>query len=247
VLGAEIEPIRAALESLAGVPAILFPQIVLPLEPSEPASVSGEGIEMVCCGPARAEKGSEVLQDAVRIYRRRFPQGRARFTIHWPEDFVGGSGRPVTMDPVLARDPQVTYLKRYLTHEEYETQLQKTQVVLLPYRLSAYRLRGSRVVVEAVVNGIPAIVTRGSALAGVAESHGAALTCEDGSAESLAHAIREMEERYEELKSVAAERAPAAARAFSAHSFRETFLSAGPERVQFPPGPRSATEGDRSC
>lgn len=225
VLGAEVEPVRAALESLAGVRATLFPQIVNPIQKSQFSLARAQGqIEMACYGPARAEKGSDVLQEAIAIYLRRFPAGRARFTIHWPEDFPGSNGRAVTKSADLLADSRVEYLTGFLTHAEYEERLRQTQVMLLPYRLSAYRLRGSRVVIEAVVNGIPVIATRGSALAAMPESFGAGVACDDGDPESLALAIREMEMRFEELKKVAEEKAAAAAAAFSVESFRETFL-----------------------
>jgi glycosyltransferase involved in cell wall biosynthesis len=229
VLGAEVEPIRAALESFSGVPARLFPQIVIPLATAESThQPPRDGIEMACYGPPRAEKGSEVLQDALVIYRRRFPGSRVRFTIHWTQDFVTSEGRKVIKSPDLTRDPQVQYLTHYFDHDEYEERIRRTQVMLLPYRLSIYGLRGSRVVIEAVVNGIPVIATRGTALAGIVESHGAGLFCEDGDPESLALAIREMEEHYEEFNRLAKARAAAAAKDFSVESFRHTFLQSSP-------------------
>jgi glycosyltransferase involved in cell wall biosynthesis len=232
VLGAEVEPLRAALEALAGVPATLFPQIVIPFSASAAEQESSpDGIHMACYGPSRAEKGSDILQEAIAIYRRRFPASRAQFTIHWTEDFVAHDGRTVTKLPELLRDPQVQYIARYFTHGEYEEQLKRTQVMLLPYRLDAYRLRGSRVVMEALVNGMPVIATRGTALAGMVESFGTGLFCEDGDAESLARAIGETEARYEELKQLAETRAAAIAENSSVESFRRVFLGAAPVAV----------------
>lgn len=228
VLGAEIEPIRTTMQSLSGVPATLFPQIVIPLPASESdISRSGDGIEMGCYGPPRAEKGSDVLQEAIAIYRRRFPEGRARFTIHWTEDFKTAEGRVVAKSADLLCDAQVQYLTEYIDHHEYEVRIKRTQVMLLPYRLAGYRLRGSRVVIEALVNGMPVIATRGTALAGIVEGFGTGLFCEDGDPESLALAIREMEERYDELDQTAKERAPKAAEEFSVESFRRVFLGGG--------------------
>ena len=226
VLGAEVEPIRATLQLLSGVPATLFPQIVIPLPAMESDKVR-DGIEMGCYGPSRAEKGTDVLQEAIVIYLRRFPEGRARFTIHWTENFAVEGARVATKSPDLLRDSRVQYLTRYFTHNEYEEQLKRTQVMLLPYRLAGYRLRGSRVVIEALVNGMPVIATRGTALAGVVEASGVGLYCEDGDPESLARAIREMEERYDKLDRAAKEKAIAAAREFSIESFRRVFLGAG--------------------
>jgi glycosyltransferase involved in cell wall biosynthesis len=236
MLGAEVEPVRAALESLSGVPATLFPQIVIPLATTGSThQPPRDGIKMACYGPSRAEKGSDVLQEAIEIFRRRFPASQTRFTIHWTEDFVIDGVRKVTRSRDLLGDTQVQYLTRLFTHAEYEEQLKQTDVMLLPYRLTSYRLRGSRVVMEAVVNGMPVIATRGTALAEVVESYGAGLFCEDGDPESLAIAIREMEERYDEFKQAAEARTAAAAREFSVESFRHTFLKSSPDvRVSSP-------------
>jgi glycosyltransferase involved in cell wall biosynthesis len=239
VLGAETELTRSAVKSFSGVPVTVFPQIVIPLPASESGKVpSRDGIEMGCYGPSRAEKGSDVLQEAIAIYRRRFPASRARFTLHWTQDFAGKEGRVITQSPELLRDSRVQYVTRYFDHAEYEEQIRRTHVMLLPYRLSSYRLRGSRVVMEAVVNGIPVVATRGTALAEVVEAFGSGLYCEDGDPENLARAIREMEERYDELSRAAKERAPAAAMEFSVGSFRRVFLGAGLAEQPTTPGLR---------
>jgi glycosyltransferase involved in cell wall biosynthesis len=229
VLGAETESTRAAVESFSGVPVTLFPQIVIPLQNSESdLSPSMDEIVMACYGPPRAEKGSDVLQQAITTYRRRFPESRVRFVIHWPEDFTTADGRVVVKSPDLLRDPQVEYLTEYIDPHEYERRIKQTQVMLLPYRLNPYGLRGSRVALEAVVNSIPVIATRGTALASQVEARGAGLYCEDGNCESLALAIRKMEERYEEFNRMATTRAAAAAKEFSVPSFRRAFLESDP-------------------
>jgi len=234
VLGTEIESMRAAVEEFSGVPVTLFPQIVIPSDTSESVPQTlPDDIEMASYGPPRAEKGSDILQEAIAIHRHRFPDSRIRFTLHWTQDFVTNDGRKVVKSPDLMRDSRVQYLTHYFDHDEYEDRIRRTQVLLLPYRLNIYGLRGSRVVIEAVVNGIPVIATRGTALAGVVEAHGAGLFCEDGDPESLAVAIHEMGERYEEFSRLAKARAVSGAREFSAESFRRTFLEAGP-------GPRVA-------
>ena len=229
ILGAEVEQIRAALATLSGVPATLFPQIVIPFTTGGGSHLPATNeISMGCYGPSRAEKGTDVLQDAIALYCRRFPAGRARFLVHWTEDFLTENGRTAARLPELMRDSRVQYLTDFFAHGEYEAQLRRTQVMLLPYRLSGYRLRGSRVVMEAMVNGMPVIATRGTSLALLVEAHGAGLFCDDGDPESLALAIREMEEHYEELRQVAQAKMPAATREFSIDTFKRTFLQSSP-------------------
>jgi glycosyltransferase involved in cell wall biosynthesis len=138
------------------------------------------------------------------------------------EDFQV-DGQPVSISPELQQDPQVSILNHYFADGEYVEQLQRTSVMLLPYRLSSYALRGSRVVVEAVSNGIPVIVTEGTTLAATAKEFGAAICCRDGDAHSLARAIAQMESCFGEMRQRALEARKAALERFSVREFRRIF------------------------
>jgi glycosyltransferase involved in cell wall biosynthesis len=96
--------------------------------------------------------------------------------------------------------------------------LEKTDVMVLPYR-SPYRLRVSRVVIEAMICGMPVIATRGTTLFEQAEEYGVAIECEDGSAESLAHAILKVAEGFEMMRVSARGRATSAGESFSVKYF----------------------------
>lgn len=225
VLGVETRAMQKAFENLTGLPFTWFPQPV-------PQRVRGENspggcIEMACFGAARAEKGSDVLQEAITLHCRRHPASRARFTVQWIEDFQVGN-RLITKSADLRDNPKVRFATRYFVGGEYAAHLQRTDVMLLPYRLDSYGLRGSRVVIEAAVNGIPVVTTRGTTLAGFAEEFGAGILCEDGDARSLAEAIAAMEARFEELSGRAAAASGAVAELFSVAEFRRIFMeSAG--------------------
>jgi len=224
VLGVETKIMQEALSKLTGVPFAWFPQPVPPpvCSPKQP----GQWIEMACFGAARAEKGSDVLQEAIRLHQRAKPASRARFTIQWVEDFISG-GRTIVKSPELQHDSRVHFMTRYCVGGEYADCLRQTDVMLLPYRLSSYGLRGSRVVIEAAVNSIPVVTTRGSTLAEVAAKYGAGLECEDGNPQSLADAIAEMESRIEEMRGRAARAAVSAAELFSVKEFQRLFLASG--------------------
>jgi glycosyltransferase involved in cell wall biosynthesis len=99
--------------------------------------------------------------------------------------------------------------------------------MLLPYRVSSYGLRGSRVVIEAMVNGIPVVATNGTTLAAQAAEFGAVLGCEDGSAESLCAAIATAERNYPELRTRAVEQMLRAREHFSVKTFRNLILIKG--------------------
>ena len=143
-----------------------------------------------------------------------------RFVIQWVEDFRDGQGNLVSIDPWLKNHPQVEVIGRYFKGDEYDEQLERTDVMVLPYR-SPYRLRVSRVVIEAMMNGMPVIATRDTTLFEQAEEYGMAVGCDDGSAESLAKAILEVAESFGRLQEDARLKAKAVAESFSVRYFRE--------------------------
>ena len=148
------------------------------------------------------------------------PLDSLHFVIQWVEDFQDGEGNQVSIDPWLKKHPQVEVIGRYFEEGEYEQRLAVTDVMALPYR-SPYRLRVSRVVIEAMMNGMPVIATRGTTLFEQAEEYGVVVGCGDGDAESLAEAMLEMAARFETLRVNAEEKASAAAESFSVGYFRD--------------------------
>ena len=142
------------------------------------------------------------------------------FAIQWVEDFRDDSGNLVSIDPWLLEHPQVEVIGRYFQGDEYGEQLERTDVMVLPYRCP-YRLRVSRVVIEAMMNGMPVIATRGTTLFEQAEEYGVLIGCEEGSAESLAEAILKVAEGFESLQTSAQKKASAVAESFSVGFFRD--------------------------
>lgn len=143
-----------------------------------------------------------------------------RFCIQWVEDFRDEEGNLVSIDPWLREHPQVEVIGRYFEGDDYERRLAQTDVMVLPYR-KPYQLRVSRVVIEAMLNGLPVIATRGTTLFEQAEEYGVVVSCEEGDAQSLAEAMLEVAERFEILRSSAEEKVNAAAASFSVVFFRE--------------------------
>jgi glycosyltransferase involved in cell wall biosynthesis len=141
------------------------------------------------------------------------------FSIQWIEDFADAEGNLVQLDPWLKNHPQVNVIDRYFGEGGYERQLEKTDVMVLPYR-SPYRLRVSRVVIEAMICGMPVIATRGTTLFEQAEEYGVAIACEEGCAESLAEAILKVAEGFEMMRVTAKDRATSAGESFSVGYFR---------------------------
>jgi glycosyltransferase involved in cell wall biosynthesis len=143
-----------------------------------------------------------------------------RFAIQWVEAFQDADGNWVSIDPWLREHPQVEVIGRYFQGDEYERWLAETDVMVLPYR-SPYRLRVSRVVIEAMLNGMPVIAPKGTTLFEQAEEYGVVVGCEGGDAVSLAKAMLEVAERFEMMRASSEEKVNAAAESFSVAFFRD--------------------------
>jgi glycosyltransferase involved in cell wall biosynthesis len=176
---------------------------------------------LACYGPGRPEKGSDVLQEAIAVSIERSASADTHFVFQWLQPFRNERGETVDLLPVLASHPQVEVIRHYFGEGEYAHRLASTQVMLLPYRCSSYNLRVSRVVIEAMVNGIPVVATAGTTLAAQAAEFGAVETCEDGSSSSLTSAIERVRERYAGLRIQADTRRPLACAHFSVAHFRQ--------------------------
>ena len=178
-------------------------------------------LTMACYGPARHEKGSDLLAAAILKHLERFPGSRVRFVLQWLKDFPLPSGATAQLPAALRQHSRVEIVDRYFAEGEYAQRLAGTQVLLLPYRCSSYALRVSRVVIEAMVHGLPVVATRGTTLAEQAEQFGAAVLCEDENVESLVATMETVERDYEALAAKASERQEAARAHFSVTHFRE--------------------------
>jgi glycosyltransferase involved in cell wall biosynthesis len=223
VLGAETRPMQEALTRLSGIPFTYLPHPVSGLELAEinenrHREDSAGGLLLGSYGLARHEKGSDTLFRAVDRVCRRGGAARCRFVVQCPEGFEAERR-------TLAGYDEVECLTRYFADGEYARQLAKTDIMLLPYRLSSYQLRVSRVAIEAMVNGIPMVVTRGSTLASQAEEFGAATTCGEDDPASLADAIQQAIDGYPPLAERARAAIPKAREHFSVRWFKETVLA----------------------
>ena len=217
---------REVLTQLTGVKFTYFPHPVQAEKAErQKTEAGGRGSEASSSptitfgsyGSARHEKGSDLLIAAVDEFCRRHPDSRARFVLQC----VDGDAEQWKK---LSGNPKVRLLPGYFADGEYARQLAATDVLLLPYRRSSYALRVSRVVIEAMVHGIPVVATRGTTLASQAEEFGAAVLCEDENVESLVVAMHDLEQRFDELKRRAEQQKQKACEHFSVRQFRGNFL-----------------------
>jgi glycosyltransferase involved in cell wall biosynthesis len=245
ILGAETQPMRAALTQLTGVPFTYFPHPVatganaetLKVENQKSGKQKIEGgnqisnassskfqlsafenhpstITFGSYGSARYEKGSDVLVAAVDEFCCRYPDSRVRFVLQ----SVDGDAK---LWARLKGNPRVRLIPNYFVNDGYARQLHETDVLLLPYHRSSYALRVSRVMIEAMVHGLPVVVTRETTLASQAEEFGAATFSEDEDVESFIKAICEMEQNFSKFKQMAEQQKARARELFSVRQFRQ--------------------------
>ncbi len=230
ILGVETEAMRYSGEKVFGLPFRYFPHPVQPVNRNfvfDKVTEDKKDILIGCYGPGRYEKGSDVLVAAIELYLNRFPNTRARFVLQWVNDFRLPDGKMACLPQAIKYHPRVEIIRRLFREGEYGQWLARTDALALPYRRSSYGLRASRVVIEALVNGLPVVVTRGTTLAQQAKKFGAAVECEDGDVEILVSALRQLEEKVSALKMQSMEKAPLAIKHFSVEHFRELLVDAG--------------------
>jgi glycosyltransferase involved in cell wall biosynthesis len=164
-------------------------------------------------GSARHEKGSDILVAAVDEFCRRYPDSSVKFVLQ----SVDGDAK---LWERLKGNSKIQLIPHYFADGQYARQLAQTDALLLPYRRSSYGLRVSRVVIEAMVHGIPVVTTRGTTLEDQAGEFGAMVLCEDENVDSLVQAIREMEENFTTLQRKAEPKTIPARQHFSLLKFR---------------------------
>ena len=226
VLGVETRAMGDALTSITGLPFTYFPHPVQALGTKSDSRVSdkalsGRNVVFGSYGFARFEKGSDLLQAAAKIVLNHPECDRCHFALQWISDFSDETGRTICKDAHLRDNPRVRFIDDYFDPEGgYESQLSETDVMVLPYRES-YRYRLSRVVIEAMIAGIPVVVSPCTTLAEQAAEHGVAIVPERMTPEALAESIAKAVSGINQLKSQAQEKARSAAKHFSVSHFRE--------------------------
>lgn len=226
ILGVETHPMREALTRLTDVAFTYFPHPVHAerFDDRKRKTEIENGKKECRCplifasyGSARHEKGSDILVPAVEEYCRRYPGSLVQFILQSVDGDAALWAR-------LKENPRVKLITNYFNHGEYAQYLAETDVLLLPYRRSSYGLRVSRVVIEAMIHGIPMVATLGTTLEEQAKEFGAAVFCEDQNVSSLVQAIHEMDENFHQFKERAKKLKISAQEHFAVNEFRRRIL-----------------------
>jgi glycosyltransferase involved in cell wall biosynthesis len=181
--------LAAEYRQLCGLDCEVFPhpvtQFLVRTEKNEKASIT-----FSCLGPARLEKGIDVLQAAIRKVLDRAPKLDIRFVIQWNVPIIAGAnGTVLEPDPQLVADPRVTIIGKDLDSAAYSRLIIETDCMVLPYRRVSYFARISGVAVEAMTAGVPILYTRDTWVEDAVSQMGAGLSVEDGDADDLASKI----------------------------------------------------------
>ncbi len=182
-----------------------------------PRSAPGRALTIGFFGNHRAEKGLDILLEAVRFldeaeipdYRFLIQGEQAVIEEKFPFLATIGSGIIEWLPPKLFGEP-------------YFEALYGCDAVMLPYRLEPYRLRLSMVAVEAGILGIPICASRGLSTDFLRAYTRSWLEFEEGDPEELKDCLERLRLGYSHWSGLAREDAPKMAEAFGADRFTET-------------------------
>ena len=221
-LAVETKGAKREFEQLAGVPFSLLPH---PVPEFDLESTSDEALNFACYGFARYEKGSDLFKKAITRILARQPDFEAQFRLQWVEPFTLPYGVICQPDREFCQHSQVSIIDRPLPSQDYQTLLQDTKCMVLPYRNSSYHARVSRVAIEAIFLGIPVIYTKGGWLEEVVTEFGAGIGIEDENVSDLVAAIELMSVNYSCYRQQAMARIPKARRYFCSQNFFNLLIS----------------------
>lgn len=140
-------------------------------------------------GPARLEKGIEVLQKAILHLLKAEPTLNVKFIVQWNRDIFNMDGSKFERHPELEKSDKVRFLTSDLSSKEYNMYLDSSDCVILPYLRKSYYTRLSGIAVEATILGIPVIYTKDTWLEDAVTEYGAGIGFDDENHIDLAEKI----------------------------------------------------------
>lgn len=207
-------------ELLCGIAPEVYPSPrVAPFLETGADKSEDEPLVFSCLGPARFEKGIDLLQQAIAPFLSDWSGRPVHFVIQWNQPILNADGTTYAPDLQLLADPRVTFIATPLDSAGYDRAVAETDCMLLPYRRESYFARISGVAVEAATAGIPMIYTEDTWTADFAEASGAGIAITDGDVTALVEAMREMARNYGQYRGLARARSKAAQQDHSSGAF----------------------------
>lgn len=136
--------------------------------------VKDDEIVIATLGSARLEKGFQHFPDIIAQTFARAPDAKIRFALHASPQIIGR--HPIIADTInklnAMNQTSVQLLLEPLSQDDYLRLLHASDIIMLPYGETEYRVRGSGIVAEAVAAGKILIATANSYPGNVALEYG---------------------------------------------------------------------------
>lgn len=223
---------------LAGVEMATFPHPTeIPASARLPKARTDDTVVFACLGPARWEKGTDLVIEAARLLSERDLPRPARIQIqpHLPIVTPDGSSFDPADSGFRAPTVELEILGSNLSSEAYAALLRESDCVVMPYRRQSYYARISGVAVEAMLYGKPVIYTKNTWMSDAIQRFGAGVGFEDESAQSLADAMERTIRERDRLATEAFEKRTAAESYYSIENFLASLYGhPGPEKTDAP-------------
>ncbi|MCC0179587.1 glycosyltransferase [Waterburya agarophytonicola K14] len=226
----ETKGAKREFEELTGLPFQLLPH---PVPEFDFTPTLCKPIKFACYGFARYEKGSDLLKYAIARLLCQHTDFDAKFSIQWVESFTLPDGSLCQLDKDFCNLPQLEIIDRPLISPDYQSLLQATGCMVLPYRNSSYYARVSRVAIEAVCLGIPVIYTKGGWLEDTLVEFGAGIGIEDENSDELIEAIILMLTNFNDYRQQAIFKQAEAKQYFSGQNFCQMLLKESHSKDQY--------------
>ncbi|MDL5047207.1 glycosyltransferase [Oscillatoria amoena NRMC-F 0135] len=153
-------------------------------------------------GFARHEQGSDILQEAIKEFLKENSDLNVQFHIFWSSGgFYTPTGLWVEPDITLEKTGKVNFYREFISDDQYLSLLGKTDWIILPYLKESYQRRSSRVAVDAIIRGIPAIYTQETFLEELFSKYGEGIALSNNQAFDLAKALHDAYYHYSGRKS----------------------------------------------
>lgn len=172
-----------------------YGQAALPASPAPPDA--DEGLRIGVMGDFRQEKGREHVIAALRSFVQQRPGSRVFVQVRNEEEAASVRSGLLAHDPDLKLKVQVGPMPR----QQYMTQLQRSDLIVLPYDWKRYAIRTSGVFAEAAACGVPVVAPANTWMSDQLEvGHGAGEIFTEWSPAAIAAAMVKAYDRIGEFK-----------------------------------------------
>jgi glycosyltransferase involved in cell wall biosynthesis len=225
-LATDSDRLAREYEVLAGIRPVVFPSPRISGFQCVEKRTPGAPFVFGCLGPARFEKGIDLLQTAAKRFLSSRPDANVHFVVQWNQPIRNEDGTIYLPDPEFVSHRRVRIITEPLDSAAYDAQVREVDCMVLPYRRVSYFARISGVGIEAVTAGIPVIFTEDSWMADLVGKVGAGVAIRDGSIDSLVTALGRLFDERDHFRERARNSMFAARAAHSSASFATALWTA---------------------